>query len=99
MSTTRTNISIAAVSLIALLLCSGCGTIITHAGSREAEMNVRRNGVYQGVRLDSYFITEQSWIGAIYGVADFPFSLVADTLILPYDLVDSARQKKDLDCP
>jgi uncharacterized protein YceK len=76
-------------ALLCLTLGSGCSTIVSHSLSKGAPP------VYAGTWMDSHFIKDASSevssdvpaaIVFTYGLIDFPFSLVADTLCLPYDL-------------
>jgi uncharacterized protein YceK len=81
--------------LFALVLCSGCGTVMTHYGSRDTCMSFRGEGLYQGVRLDWIAVnTPQAPLAPVF-VFDLPLSLAADTVVLPYDIVDSAGRKKE----
>ena len=72
-----------------LALCSGCSTVVSHSLSKGPPP------VYAGTWLNSHVIkdagSEAASDGAAalvfaYGVIDFPFSLVGDTICLPYDL-------------
>jgi uncharacterized protein YceK len=83
------KVYIAISSLAALFSCSGCGTAITHGGMHGTQYG---RGVYLGTTYDCMFVgasfsgEDSDWGAATFGVLDIPFSLVADTIILPYDL-------------
>jgi len=83
------RVYIAIISLAALFSCSGCGTVITHGGMHGTQYG---QGVYLGTTFDcmgvvaSFSGEHSDWGAATFCVFDFPFSLVADTIILPYDL-------------
>jgi uncharacterized protein YceK len=89
----------ATLSLLALL-CSGCGTVITHTGSG-SDMGYHRDGVYRGTVADcgaimAPFMGEaRLWFFLPLGLVDLPLSLTADTLILPFDVAERTAQKKD----
>jgi uncharacterized protein YceK len=63
--------------LVAVLIaCHGCGTIGTLTEHEP------RNKVYSGVAADF----SSSWTFGHVGILDWPFSLAADTLMLPYTI-------------
>jgi len=65
------------VQLVAILiLCHGCGTI-NSLTEREP-----RNKIYSGVAADF----SSSWTFGHVGILDWPFSLAADTIMLPYTI-------------
>ena len=75
--------------LVCVALCSGCSTVVSHALSKGPPP------FYAGTWLDSHMIKDAGGEAAsdggaalllTYGVIDFPFSLVGDTICLPYDL-------------
>ena len=71
---------------IIALMCSGCGTIIGH-DDNEDSIN---NGVYRGVRNDYHWVADavpETEMGTPIYCLDMPFSLVADTICLPYDAI------------
>ncbi len=78
------------VVLLASVLCSGCGTIAAHK-YKNSEME----GVYQGVRLDCDIFPGGDAYPFPLVVFDLPLSLVADTLVLPYDIIHSAKKKEE----
>ena len=76
-------------AMLFLALGSGCSTIVSHSLSKGAPP------AYAGTWMNSHFIKDAASevssdlpaaVVITYGVIDFPFSLVADTLCLPYDL-------------
>ncbi len=78
--------------LLALALCSGCGTIGAHHLSADDDPP---RGVYRGVRFDCECIGEGADIYPTpVAILDLPLSFAADTLVLPYDIIDSTRTKK-----
>ena len=94
------GLAVMAMFLLITLLCSGCGTIVRHYGSRGSCMSMRGEGVYQGTVTDcsviaAPFTADRSWWLLPLGLIDLPFSLAADTLILPYDLIDTAALNKE----
>ena len=75
--------------ILCLTLGSGCSTVVSHSLSKGAPP------AYAGTWMDSHLIKDAAGgvssdmpavIVFTYGVIDFPFSLLADTLCLPYDL-------------
>ena len=77
-------------AILCLTLASGCSTIVSHSLSKGAPPPA-----YAGTWMNSHLIKDavsevSSDVPAVvvftYGVIDFPLSLVADTLCLPYDL-------------
>jgi uncharacterized protein YceK len=86
------------VALIALLVCSGCGSLLVQHNSKA--------GPYPGTRLDAHSIAHPSFDGIslgghsdpkssggsfspvalVGGIIDLPFSAALDTLLLPVDL-------------
>ena len=83
------------IILIALTLCSGCGTIASHTNQGPNDPH----GVYRGVRLDASVLLEPDRYGTdptltgcsiCYMAWDSPLSLVADTILLPVDVFNTA---------
>ena len=77
------------VMVFILVFCTGCSTIVSHSLSKGAPP------AYAGTWMNSHFIKDAASevssdvpaaIVITYGVIDFPLSLVADTICLPYDL-------------
>lgn len=68
-----------------IVICSGCGTIDNHEGSRTP------NPVYGGTRADGYDIAHPGPFGfpiiTVVRCVDFPFSFAGDTVFLPVDLI------------
>ncbi|MBI3879216.1 MAG: YceK/YidQ family lipoprotein [Verrucomicrobia bacterium] len=83
------------LSLLLVIGMTGCGTVATHlmpASQRPPGVG----GVYRGTKFDSFVLSgigkskeAEVWgYGVVFGpivVCDFPFSIVADTLMLPFD--------------
>ena len=102
------KVNLSAILVAALALCSGCGTIAGHdvfaTGSCMSPVQATNmKGVYRGIRLDAGALCtspppDQTWRYVFIPVLLFiemPASLVADTLVLPYDLVTLTTQEKD----
>ncbi len=72
------------------LLVSGCSSVITHSMARASSPPPP---MYMGgVRMDYLAVAESETLGPqVYGVLDMPFSLVADVILLPYDLYADCR--------
>jgi uncharacterized protein YceK len=69
------------------LLCSGCGTVASHSDYPEIEDAVG-HGVYRGVRTDWHWVADavpETEMGTPIYCLDMPFSLVTDTVFLPFD--------------
>lgn len=62
------------LTLVCLSLCSGCGSIVSHSSGS--------SGAYSGVRADGELALG---VTPLF-IVDYPFSAVADTLLLPVDL-------------
>lgn len=62
--------------LVGFLTFAGCGTIMTIVG--DAQTGCRLNLLYSGTRF--------SFTNVHGGIVDVPFSLVADTVTLPYTI-------------
>ena len=75
---------------VALGVCAivvGCGTV--------GNAIWRGPLVYGGIRLDAGFVRDASEPGRkIFGVVDFPFSLVGDTVFLPITVPYTLIKKK-----
>ena len=81
--------------LVALTLCSGCGIIASHTNQGPNDPH----GVYRGVRLDAGVLSEPDRYGTdptltgcsiCYVAWDSPLSFVADTILLPVDIFNTA---------
>jgi uncharacterized protein YceK len=86
--------------MLSLVFCGGCSTVIRHCGDPGSDMNILGGtGVYRGVRMDSSLVgsKDSSAPFRVYGLIDFPFSAVGDTVILPYDLftINSQSPEKE----
>jgi len=89
----------ALVLMLFMSVLTGCGTVAS-LGSDDA------NKVYGGVRFDGAMIgltsnedaaeLEGMWI---IGLLDFPFSLVADTVVLPFTLLKMGASSEAADKP
>ncbi len=90
-----------AVTTIVMIACAcltGCGTIHTLT---ENKYNAPQNQywVYGGVRMDWDFVAGPPspflprWV-RVFGIADVPFSAVADTVCLPYTIPKAVSEKK-----
>ena len=73
------------VALTIVFLCSGCGTFVAHVCAP-------RPRPYSGVQVDCGFIA----LGIVPAVVDVPISAVADTLLLPVDLLPRTRPPEEL---
>ncbi|MBE3513572.1 YceK/YidQ family lipoprotein [Enterobacter cloacae complex sp. I2] len=63
----------------AVLLC-GCSSVMSHTGGKE--------GTYPGTRASAAMISddETNWGTKSLAILDMPFTAVADTLLLPWDM-------------
>src|SRR5438034_5961040 len=91
MSPRRTTLSFGFL----LVIGTGCGTVATHL-MPPSERPPGVSGVYRGTKFDSFMLSgigkskgAEVWgYGVVFGpivICDFPLSLVADTLMLPFD--------------
>ena len=71
-----------------LVLCSGCGSFY-------GRMYGRPNGVYSGVRADTWLAFQGQPKHPLF-IIDYPFSAVADTLLLPVDLWPESPPREPL---
>jgi len=90
---TRRRATVAA--LIATGLATGCSTVATIAGGLapdkfHCDPNYTIPRVYSGMANDIRFLRDGSEDGGVV-IWDMPFSLVADTLALPYTIYGQAR--------
>jgi len=67
---------------------SGCGTLNRNE-VKEGGMCLPQSTIYPATALDGTLMLN----GGLYMIADLPFSLITDTLLLPYDL--ATRRKDD----
>ena len=93
---------IAILALLSLVFCAGCGTVLTHGGDPGA--GGPRSGVYRGIRWDGMMVATfehdlfspgSKGSGGMPDIflLDFPFSAIADTVLLPYDLTTVNAEK------
>ena len=63
----------------AVLLC-GCSSVMSHTGGKE--------GTYPGTRASAEMISDDdtNWGTKSLVILDMPFTAVADTLLLPWDM-------------
>ena len=88
--------NLTAIAFIVAMMCSGCGTIISHNDEDHLSDTIN-HGVYRGVRTDYHWVADavpETEMGAPLYCLDMPFSLVADTFCLPYDIVVVIQQPK-----
>ena len=72
------------------LFASGCSAVIARSIARSTSPPPPL--YLGGVRTDWKVITESEvWEPQAYGVVDMPFSLVADVILLPYDIYTDCR--------
>jgi uncharacterized protein YceK len=69
------------LGLASLALCSGCGSMGGRAYGPPQQ-------TYIGVRADSEYVSD----GHPLWLIDMPFSAIADTLLLPFDLCNHKTQ-------
>jgi len=81
----------ALILLISLApIISGCSSIISRSLARVVTPPPPM--YFGGVRSDYMVIAEgYLWQHQVYGVADMPFSLVADVVLAPYDVYTDLR--------
>ena len=87
------------LGLLLLPWVQGCGTT-QHI--QECAQDSRPH-YYSGTKWDSQCagslfndygeVQSGAWLGATFGFLDFPFSVVGDTLILPYDFYADCQPK------
>lgn len=90
------KIIIPTACLALILSGSGCGTMLSHFGDCGS---TPPPGVYRGTRFDAAciaapFASEPHVELLPLGVLDMPFSLAADTIILPFDVADCSKRTK-----
>jgi uncharacterized protein YceK len=70
-------------SLLFLVLVQGCGTLISHSDLSARALSPGAGRLYRGVQYDG------KYLDGAFGLAvmcDVPFSFVADTLMIPFDM-------------
>jgi len=91
--------SLVAISVLTPLIYSGCATLFEHSNSDDRYSPIdQKAGIYQGVRADLEnaglrSIGSSEWPYAFANILDLPFSAIADTLILPYDVINKQEQE------
>ena len=93
------KIQVITIMLLVLVFCGGCSTLLAHNSAKTVKPGdpsyEYTRGVYRGARSDCLFMfanPKEPVNGNLrslvfcFGFVDFPFSLVADTLFLPFDL-------------
>ncbi len=93
------------ISLLIVLLLSGCGTILTNIDlnkpKAERDPVVRQidSRVYSGTRFDFLANAPDPGSGGniigLFFLIDIPLSLIADTLILPYTLTNEPYEQEN----
>ena len=76
------NVLIKLTTFSGVVLLCGCSSVMSHTGGKE--------GTYPGTRASAAMISDDDTI------LDMPFTAVADTLLLPWDLFrkdDSVRSR------
>lgn len=69
------------ILLSGMLLLAGCSSVMSHTGGKE--------GTYPGTRASAGMVgdDETNWGTKTLVLLDLPFTAVADTLLLPWDLL------------
>ncbi|WMY74430.1 YceK/YidQ family lipoprotein [Buttiauxella selenatireducens] len=71
-----------------LLTVSGCSSVMTHTGGQD--------GTYPGTRASYQMLTDSgtSWGYKPFVVLDMPFTAIADTVLVPWDLYRTDKSLK-----
>ena len=74
------NVLIKLTAFSVVILLSGCSSVMSHTGGKE--------GTYPGTRASAAMISddETNWGTKSLAILDMPFTAVADTLLLPWDM-------------
>ena len=74
------NVLIKLATLSGVVLLCGCSSVMSHTGGKE--------GTYPGTRASAAMISddETNWGTKSLAILDMPFTAVADTLLLPWDM-------------
>lgn len=74
------NVLIKLATFSAVVLLCGCSSVMSHTGGKE--------GTYPGTRASAAMISddETNWGTKSLAILDMPFTAVADTLLLPWDM-------------
>jgi uncharacterized protein YceK len=91
---------LAALCALAVMVATGCATIVSKGARNETSGAARGTGLghpYTGVRCDASWVGGMSRGGAgiplgLAGLVDMPFSLFEDTVFLPIDLIMKSDQ-------
>lgn len=89
---TNFKLKIVAVLLPIIYSCAGCGAICTRGKTKPGDLWDTPTGVYRGVRFDGSMIAA----GDLPVIIDIPFSAIADTVVLPYDLATLHTNKVNI---
>lgn len=90
------------IAFIYIEICTGCATSWTFVAGRQIGPFSLKEGCYPATRLDAEALggLPAAWcedskaelmLEIPFVLIDFPFSIVFDTLLLPYDLLQSRR--------
>ncbi|MCE0827540.1 YceK/YidQ family lipoprotein [Buttiauxella sp. A2-C2_NF] len=71
-----------------ILTASGCSSVMTHTGGQE--------GTYSGTRASYAMLTDSntSWGYKPFVALDMPFTAVADTVLIPWDMYRTDKSLK-----
>jgi uncharacterized protein YceK len=74
------NVLIKLTAFSGVVLLCGCSSVMSHTGGKE--------GTYPGTRASAAMISDDdtNWGTKSLVILDMPFTAVADTLILPWDM-------------
>ena len=74
------NVLIKLATFSGVVLLCGCSSVMSHTGGKE--------GTYPGTRASAAMISddETNWGTKSLAILDMPFTAVADTLLLPWDM-------------
>ncbi|MCU2459147.1 YceK/YidQ family lipoprotein [Enterobacter hormaechei subsp. hoffmannii] len=74
------NVLIKLATFSGVVLLCGCSSMMSHTGGKE--------GTYPGTRASAAMISddETNWGTKSLAILDMPFTAVADTLLLPWDM-------------
>lgn len=93
----RTLANLAAFSISALIFLAlpGCATIEIHTGP--AGEIAPYAGTGHAIHRVSKWWNKYSFDGQVaFAISDVPLCLIADTLLLPYDLIQAAKRPKHI---
>ncbi len=87
------------VFIFLIIFFSGCGTFIRHSGLDVfASCNALGSYIYGGTYTDVKIIQSGFTYGkptdVVLGIVDIPFSMVADTMMLPIAIPKEIERKK-----